>query len=153
MLSGKIYAVDVAQPGVPSTSIVKPRLLVEYRLSNQFYLVEVSRALLLVDRYDYIRTPTGGQYSVNFKVLQLHVIKGEFKALAIWENQQFSWTVMEQYPLTPPSLSLQESSLIIFILLIVVLSFMVSGTKAVENICAFTILKMENLNGFVLDSH
>ncbi|KAM3263098.1 hypothetical protein P3L10_000092 [Capsicum annuum] len=57
--SGKIYAVDLAQPGVPSTSIVKPRLLVEYRLSNQFYLVEVSRALLLVDRYDYIRTPTG----------------------------------------------------------------------------------------------
>ncbi|PHU28099.1 hypothetical protein BC332_00192 [Capsicum chinense] len=80
--SGKIYAVDVAQPGVPSTSIVKPRLLVEYRLSNQFYLVEVSRALLLVDRYDYIRTPTGGQYSVNFKVLQLHVIKGEFKRIS-----------------------------------------------------------------------
>ncbi|PHT57816.1 hypothetical protein CQW23_00179 [Capsicum baccatum] len=79
---GKIYGVDLAQPGVPSTSIVEPRLLVEYRLSNQFYLVEVSRALLLVDRYDYIRTPTGGQYSVNFKVLQFDVIKGEFKHIS-----------------------------------------------------------------------
>ncbi|KAM3321533.1 hypothetical protein P3S67_002684 [Capsicum chacoense] len=79
---GKIYAVDVAQSGAPSISIVEPRLLVEYRLSNQFYLVEVSRALLLVDRYDYIRTPTGGKYSVNFKVLQLDVIKGEFKRIS-----------------------------------------------------------------------
>ncbi|PHT57852.1 hypothetical protein CQW23_00215 [Capsicum baccatum] len=82
---GELWSFEVAGTNTPKP-IVEPRLLywpedgIFGHCSVQFYIVELSDALLFVTRYaDYTDDPEAGHKTFKFKVLELDVIKGELK--------------------------------------------------------------------------
>ncbi|XP_019228459.1 PREDICTED: putative F-box protein At1g65770 [Nicotiana attenuata] len=84
---GKFYAVYYSgQVWVYNVPIGEPRILA-WRQDDmfkrplvQFYLVEVSGALLLVTRFAS-EGPNGGPETLKFRVFELDVIKGELKEI------------------------------------------------------------------------
>ncbi|KAH0697857.1 hypothetical protein KY289_015339 [Solanum tuberosum] len=80
---GDVWVFDIAGPNDPKPPIVEPRLLVHLdddmfgQAGTEFYLVEVSGALLLVARFSH----GGGSLTFKFKVVELDVIKGDIKEM------------------------------------------------------------------------
>ncbi|OIT28504.1 hypothetical protein A4A49_52059 [Nicotiana attenuata] len=124
-------AVLSASPSLTSDYVLVPRGLVWLeddmfkRPLVQFYLVEVSGALLLVSRFAS-EGPNGGAVTLKFRVFELDVSKGELKEInALGESSIF--------------LSLNGASSI-------------DSSKFI-GIWGLTILKVEKLNLFILDCH
>ncbi|KAG5593419.1 hypothetical protein H5410_043933 [Solanum commersonii] len=80
---GDVWVFDIAGPNDPKPPIVEPRFLVHLeddmfgQAGTEFYLVEVSGALLLVARFSH----GGGSLTFKFKVVELDVIKGDIKEM------------------------------------------------------------------------
>ncbi|KAG5593019.1 hypothetical protein H5410_043533 [Solanum commersonii] len=95
-----IWVIDVAR-----RNIQEPRLVIKLNncglpFISQFYLVEVSSALLLIIQYSTNEKLVGSDYQHDmthlFYVWELDLIKGEAKELNYWEIEQYFWGVMIQ---------------------------------------------------------